>query len=77
MVRRKEVATLPASLVEACEAAVLRDTGLAMPLWEKCLVCGEKLKCCSWTDAERADESAKAAKRLSSVRAAETMYDQN
>ena len=29
------------------------------------------------TDEERADERAKAAKRLSSVAAAETMYDQN
>jgi hypothetical protein len=47
LVRRKEAATLPASLVVACEGAVLRDTGLAMPLWEKCLICGEKLKCCS------------------------------
>eukprot|EP01046_Picozoa_sp_COSAG06_P060472 COSAG06_NODE_12879_length_1317_cov_1.055008_1_plen_245_part_00 len=47
LVRRKKAATLPASLVVACEAAVLRDTGLAMPLWEKCLICGDKLKCCS------------------------------
>ena len=52
LIRRKKHMKLPADVIVACEAAIKAKTGLKMPLWEKCLLCGEKLKDCACPSAQ-------------------------
>ena len=34
-------------VIQACEMAIVHETGYRLKLWEKCLMCGEKLACCA------------------------------
>ena len=47
LVRREGEGPLGDDVIRACEAAIAHKTGYRLKLWEKCLMCGEKLASCS------------------------------
>ena len=52
LVRRKQHSKLPQRVITACEEHIEAETGLKMRLWEKCLLCGEKLAACTCANAQ-------------------------
>ena len=52
LVRRKQQCKLPQRVITACEEHIEAETGLKMRLWEKCLLCGEKLAACTCANAQ-------------------------
>ena len=52
IVRRKQHSKLPQRVITACEEHIEAETGLKMRLWEKCLLCGEKLAACTCANAQ-------------------------
>ena len=52
LVRRKQHSKLPQHVIVACEEHIEAETGLKMRLWEKCLLCGEKLAACTCANAQ-------------------------
>ena len=55
LVRRKVDPDLPRSVIEQCESHILAKTGYKMRLWEKCLMCGEKLADCGCNVSDGSD----------------------
>ena len=53
LVRRKQCSKLPKRVVAACEGHIEAETGFRMRLWEKCLMCGEKLADCTCEGAQQ------------------------
>ena len=47
LVQRKEAIKLPRAVIASCVRRIEVDCGFTMPLWEKCLRCGEKLGDCT------------------------------
>jgi hypothetical protein len=47
LVRRVAEGSLGDDVIQACERAIVEQTGYQLKLWEKCLLCGEKLHECT------------------------------
>ena len=52
IVNRVDDGMMPQRVITACEEHIEAETGLEMRLWEKCLLCGEKLAACTCANAQ-------------------------
>ena len=53
LVRRKQCSKLPKRVIAECEGHIKAETGFRVRLWEKCLMCGEKLADCKCEGAQQ------------------------
>jgi hypothetical protein len=53
LVRRKQCRKLPKRVIASCEGHIETVTGFRVRLWEKCLMCGEKLDDCRCEGAQQ------------------------